>query len=75
MSDQRLTHAGRVHMHAATDPGIHLDESLRRDLLDVNRIGAVENSQVTGQAGLFHEPAHDGQRHLAHVQTAQRSPA
>ena len=45
------------------------------DLLDVDRVGAVQNRQVAGEVGLLDQVAHDGQRHFAHVNAAERAAA
>src|SRR5271166_2454796 len=46
MRDQSFSHARGMHAHPPTDPGIHPDESLRLNFLDVDRIGSIENCQM-----------------------------
>src|ERR1039458_5635068 len=64
-----------MNAHAAADPGIHADESGWLDLFDVDRFGPIQNRQVAGKAGLFHQMAHDGQRNLAHINPAESAAA
>ena len=64
-----------MHAHAAPNPGIHADKTLRLNLLDVNRVRPVQNGQMAGEAGLMRQVAHDRQSHSANIQPAQRSAA
>src|SRR5579864_3048672 len=64
-----------MNAHAAADPGVHADESRRLDLLDVDRLGPIENRQMTSEAGLFHKVSHDRQRDFANINSTERAAA
>jgi len=71
VSHQGFSHAGGMNAHAATDPGVHADESRGLYFLDVDGLGSIQNREMAGKAGLFHQVSHDGQRNLAHVDAAE----
>src|SRR5437588_4758302 len=62
-----------MQVHAPAYPGIHLDEALGLYALDVYRLAAIENRQVSGLAAIFHQMAHDWERNFAHIQFSQRA--
>ena len=73
MRDQGLAYTRRVDAHAAADPGIHPDEPLGFDLLDVDSIRPIENGEMASQVGLLHQVTHDGQRHFPDVNADERT--
>jgi len=48
---QRLPDAGRVNTHSPSHPGIHADESLRLDFLDVDRVRHRDHVVIQDENG------------------------
>ena len=60
--EQRFAHGRGMQIHSPAYPRIHLDEALGLYALDVYRLAAIENRQVSGFAAAFDEMPHDRQR-------------
>ena len=59
VSYESFADTGRMHAHAASNPGIHADESVGLDLFDIYGFGPIENGEVAGEIRLLHEMPHD----------------
>jgi hypothetical protein len=68
---ERLADGGGVQVHAAADPGVHLDEAGGIGFFDVHGAAAVEDGEVGAEAGLFDQLAQHGLGDLTDVEASK----
>ncbi len=59
VGEKRLAHSRGMYFHAPSNPGVHLDEAGRLDLLHVHRFAVIKDGKMGCDVNLVNQVLHN----------------